>query len=57
MKRRNKANRILKVMNIISIALIVWAVASYFNIVLNNLNVADHANYWSWNLWILLCSL
>ena len=57
MKRRNKANSILKIMNFISIALIVWAVASYFNIVFNNLNVADHANYWGWNLWILLCSL
>lgn len=36
---------------------ILWMVASYFNIILNNLDSANYVNYWSWNFWILLSNI
>lgn len=36
---------------------ILWMVASYFNIILNNLDSANYVNYWDWNFWILLSNI
>lgn len=36
---------------------ILWMVASYFNIVLNNLDSSNYVNYWDWNFWILLSNI
>ena len=36
---------------------ILWMVASYFNIILNNLDSANYVNYWDWNFWILLTKI
>lgn len=36
---------------------ILWMVASYFNIIFNNLDSANYVNYWDWNFWILLSNI
>lgn len=36
---------------------ILWMAASYFNIILNNLDSANYVNYWDWNFWILLTKI